>query len=313
MPYFRGEPFEHVVHYVGGKVRRQGRGLAFWYLRMNSSISIVPLNVRDIPFVFSEVSSDHQSVTYQGQASYRFVDPERALEMLNLSVNPRFKNFESGDLELLGQRVTNIVNGAASFEIQSRDLATNIRNFDTIADAVKVRVASDPTIRSYGIEITSLVITSISPTPEVAKALEAQFREDLLKKADEAIYARRAAAIEEERKIKEREMATELAVESKRKEIIALKSDNELLQAESRGQAFAAESRYQNEQLKEELELWNQIDPARLAALGFKKMGEKGAQSIMITSEVLGALLQSHDSGDTKEVNAERKSGRTSK
>jgi hypothetical protein len=62
-------------------------------------------------------------------------------------------------------------------------------------------------------------LLSVRPTPEMARALEAEAREGLQRRADEAIYARRNAAVEQERRIKESELATELAVEEKRRQI----------------------------------------------------------------------------------------------
>jgi hypothetical protein len=56
-----------------------------------------------------------------------------------------------------------------------------------------------------GIEILSLAILSLRPTPEMSKALEAEAREALNRKADDAVYARRNGAIEQERSIKENE------------------------------------------------------------------------------------------------------------
>ena len=44
--------------------------------------------------------------------------------------------------------------------------------------------------------------TAVTPIPEIAKALEAEYREILQKKADEAIYSRAACAVEQERIIK---------------------------------------------------------------------------------------------------------------
>ena len=41
-----------------------------------------------------------------------------------------------------------------------------------------------------GVEIMSLSIVAITPTPETAKALEAEAREGVLRQSDEAIYAR---------------------------------------------------------------------------------------------------------------------------
>jgi len=53
----------------------------------------------------------------------------------------------------------------------------------------------------------------------MAKALEAEAREALQRRSDEAIYARRNNAVEQERRIKESELNTEIAVEEKRRQI----------------------------------------------------------------------------------------------
>jgi hypothetical protein len=49
--------------------------------------------------------------------------------------------------------------------------------------------------------------------------LEAEAREQILRESDEAIYARRNAAVEQERAIKENELNTEIAVENKKRQI----------------------------------------------------------------------------------------------
>ena len=70
-----------------------------------------------------------------------------------------------------------------------------------------------------GLEILSLSIASAKPTPEMAKAMQADAREQLLVRADQAVYARRNTAIELERQLKENELNTERAVEEKRREV----------------------------------------------------------------------------------------------
>ena len=62
-------------------------------------------------------------------------------------------------------------------------------------------------------------ILAIKPTPETARALEAETREQLFRDADEAVYARRNSAVEQERAIKENELNTEIAVENKKRQI----------------------------------------------------------------------------------------------
>ena len=84
-----------------------------------------------------------------------------------------------------------------------------------------------------------MAILAIRPTPEMARALEAEARERLSREADESIYARRNAAVEQERIIKESELNTELAVEQKKREIRERKMAADIAVEEQRAQLVA--------------------------------------------------------------------------
>jgi hypothetical protein len=89
---------------------------------------------------------------------------------------------------------------------------------------------------ALGIQLLAFSILGVRPTPEMAKALEAQAREELQRKSDEAIYARRNAAVEQERKIKENELSTEIAVEEKKRQIREAQMDAEIAVEEKKRQ-----------------------------------------------------------------------------
>jgi hypothetical protein len=91
-------------------------------------------------------------------------------------------------------------------------------------------------VTMLGIEPLGLSILAIRPTPEMARALEAEARERLQREADESIYARRNAAVEQERIIKESELNTELAVEQKKREIRERKMAADIAIEEQRAQ-----------------------------------------------------------------------------
>ena len=74
-------------------------------------------------------------------------------------------------------------------------------------------------LNSLGIEILGISILAIKSNQETARALEAQAREQILKEADDAIYLRRNASVEQERTIKENELNTEIAIENKKRQI----------------------------------------------------------------------------------------------
>src|SRR5205814_7155120 len=84
---------------------------------------------------------------------------------------------------------------------------------------VRQRLTASTEVAALGLEVLGLSLLAIKPTPDTARALEAETREQLLKEADEAIYARRNSAVEQERAIKENELNTEIAVENKKRQI----------------------------------------------------------------------------------------------
>jgi hypothetical protein len=92
---------------------------------------------------------------------------------------------------------------------------------------------SSPAIGMLGIEIVGANILGISATPEMARALETDTREKLQQEADQAIYERRNFAVEQERRIKESELNTEIAVEEKQKQIAEKKMESDVQKADN--------------------------------------------------------------------------------
>jgi regulator of protease activity HflC (stomatin/prohibitin superfamily) len=102
-------------------------------------------------------------------------------------------------------------------------LCRGLREALASAEAISVEVLrglqAAEEVGALGVEILGLAILGVRPTPEVAKALEAETREALQRRSDEAIYSRRNAAVEQERKIKESELLTEQAIEEARQKM----------------------------------------------------------------------------------------------
>jgi hypothetical protein len=101
---------------------------------------------------------------------------------------------------------------------------------------VRTRLQEAQPIAALGLEVLGLSVLAIKPKPETARALEAEAREALLRKADEAIYMRRNAAVKQERAIKENELNTEVAVENKKRQIGEAKMDADRALRERRRQ-----------------------------------------------------------------------------
>jgi hypothetical protein len=297
--FFKGQPTEYILKYVAGRVVREGQGLAFFYLKHNTQVVAVPTSSMDANLVFNEVTNNFQAVTIQGQFTYRIHGPKQAAALLNFAMDPASHDYLSRDPDRLAQRITNIIQMETRGELQDRSLEEALGQYETIAANVLRRVKERALLEPMGVELLSVHFVAAKPTPEVAKALEAEYRETLLRKADEAIYARRAAAVEEERKIKENELNTEIALEQKRRQLIDLQGENELREAENRGRALEQEAEYRARARERELAVYKALDPRAILALAMNDLGQNAGKigNLTITSEMLAALLNGDGRG----------------
>jgi len=225
--FVKAQPTTYLMKYRGGAVVREGAGLSFLYYAPTTSLVAVPIGSRDASFIFQHVASDFQSVTVQGQVAYRVVDPKRAATMLNFALKADGKTYESDDLEKLSQRILSAVEVSSQQAVKAMTLKEALQASDRIASAITAGLRSRTDIDALGLDILGVSILRIKPSPETAKALEAEAREAILKNADEAIFARRNFAVEQERAIRESELDTQIAVEQKQRSIRETQMDAE--------------------------------------------------------------------------------------
>ena len=216
--YISFDSMTYVIHYSKGKIKREGRGLSFFYYRPSSSLTAIPLGTRDVPFIFKETSEDFQEVTVQGQITYNISDPKALSEALDFTITsnkrPRYEKFE-----VLEQRLNNEAQTAVSSYIQGKKLKEGLRCAKEISEIIQDNLLNSKAVKLLGVQILSVEVLGVTPSPEMGKALETETRESLQKEADQAVYERRNFAVEQERKIKESELNTEIAVKEKQKQI----------------------------------------------------------------------------------------------
>src|SRR6185437_8141726 len=120
--YFKAEPTEYILASANGQIFREGAGRAFWYWAPRTSIVLVPISTTDGTFVFNEVTGNFQSVTLQGQLTYRITQPQVISRLLNFTINPRTRRYLSEDPDKLNQRIVNIVQMYTRNELQQLSL-----------------------------------------------------------------------------------------------------------------------------------------------------------------------------------------------
>jgi hypothetical protein len=270
------------MKFVGGKVTQEGTGLSFYFLPFRTNVVIVPTQSVDAPFAFQEMTQSFQVVALQGQFTYRIVAPHATAELLNFTVDPRTRAYLSEDPDRLRQRLTNLVQTETRRVVSGMALQEVLKGSTEIAGQVLARIREAGLAEPLGVELLSLHILAAKPAPEMAKALEAESREALLRRADEAIYARRRASVDEERAIKESELATDTALEQQREALIALQGANVEREAEYRARATSLE-----------LEAFAATDPRTLIAVALQKLGDNAEHigTLTITTEMVASLL----------------------
>src|SRR5688572_9485778 len=255
--YRKAAPTTYVLHYQNGRVLHEGPGLSFLYFAPASTVVEVPIGSVDVPFAFSEMTADFQPITVQGQLTYRIAEPRKAAALLDYSTR-LVGIYASDDPEKLAERLIQSTQILTRAVLQQLSLKQALVSSEAIVDAVLAELRSHEAVSALGVEIMNLVISSIRPTPEIARALEAEAREALQRESDEAIYARRNAAVEQERRIRESELNTEIAVQEKQRQIretqmaadiaveqqrsvlIEARTENERQDADAKGYALRA-------------------------------------------------------------------------
>jgi hypothetical protein len=227
----------------------------------------------------------------QGQLSYRIAQPERIASRLNFALAVDGKRYESDDPDKLPARIVALAQVSLQTRVQALSLTEALRATAALATQVLSVLRAHPELDALGIEVQGVAVLAVKPTPETARALEARAREAILREADEAIYARRQAAVENERTIKQSELDTEIAVEEKKRTI-----------RETQMEAEASIQRKQGELRKAQMEANIELEDRRETLVAAQ------ARNTRTSSEAeahrIGALVEALRSADPRVVQA---------
>jgi regulator of protease activity HflC (stomatin/prohibitin superfamily) len=298
--HIKVDPTDFILQYKRGKVVREGAGLSFIWFAPTTSLAMVPIGSADVPFMFEEVTADFQTVTVQGRLTYRVAEPKQLARLMNYTLNTADLSYVSDDPQKLPQRLIDHAQVLTRASLNSLSLREALGQSDALVTSLRERMAKADVVSSLGVAVLGISILAVKPSPETARALEAEAREKMLREADGSVYARRNAAVEQERAIKENELNTEIALEESKKELVALSTANEREEADAKAYALAAV-----------MTALSQVDPGtvqalasmgmdsgRLVALAFKELAE-GADKIgqlNVSPDLLRELLAREDS-----------------
>ena len=328
--HLRAEPSLFILHHRNGKLVRKGRGLSFWFWELSSSISQIPMDDREVPFLFEERSADQQDVTVQGIITYRVVDPVRLGHRLDFSIDTSSGAYTKQPLESLALLFTQMAQQLAWEYLAKNPLRTILEEgFDAIRRRIDGALREDATLGVMGLELETVRVSAVQPTPEVERALQMPTLEKIQQQADEATFQRRALAVEKERAIQENELDTQLELARRQELLIDQEGQNARREAEERAEAdrIAAEANAAVSRIassadaesirmveearvdaeRERMRIYADASSGVLLGLAARELAKKlhSIEHLNITPEMLGPVLDNLMRAGTKKLSGE--------
>lgn len=245
-PFFRhlrAEPTSHVLGYRGGRLRREGPGQAFWFRAINTAIAEVPIDDRELPFLFHVRSADFQALTVQGVITFRVVDPQRVARRIDFAVDLDTGRWTQTPLEQLAGLVMQLAQQFVIDELVKRDVRRILADgVAPIRAHIAAGLAAEPALQDLGIEVVAVRVAAVAPTAEMEKALQQPTREAIQQDADQATFQRRALAVESERAIAENELQNRIELARREEELVGREGANQRKRAEEQSAAAMVEA-----------------------------------------------------------------------
>lgn len=243
--HLRADASSYVLHYKGERLARSGRGIAFWFMPLSSSVAELPADDREVSFLVHGRSLDYQDVTVQGVVTYRVTDPRVLAARVDFTIDLATGAYKKQPLEKIALVMSQLAHEHAWGLVATTEVHGILaEGHSRIREAVSAALIDDEGLREMGVEIVSVRISSVKPTAELERALEAPQRERIQQAADEAAFARRALAVEKERAIQENALVNQIELARTEERLIAQRGANARKEATEKAQAerISAES-----------------------------------------------------------------------
>lgn len=236
--HLRSEPSSHVLRFRSGELVAAGRGLAFWFAPLDTAVAEVPMDDRELTFLIHGSTLDFQDVVVQGVVTWRVADPEVLAARLDFHLDLASGRYAAEPIEQVAGLLTQLAQQVALEWLAERPLRDVLAaGTGVVRERVAAGLFAERGLGEMGLEVVTVRVSSIRPSAEVEKALQTPVREGIQQDADEAVFQRRAVAVEKERAIAENELQNRIELARREEQLISQQGANERLQARERAEA----------------------------------------------------------------------------
>jgi regulator of protease activity HflC (stomatin/prohibitin superfamily) len=239
----RSEASAHIQLYKNGRLRKSGRGLAFWFVADGASIAETPMDDRDLPFLFNSRSKDFQEITVQGMIGWRVADAEKLASRIDFSIDLAKGVHLGQPMDQIATLFTGLARQLSVGYLAGLDVGALLAaGVQPLNEGMTQGLVGAEQLAAMGLQVVSVRVADISPTTELKRALQTPTFERLQQQADEATFERRALAVDKERAIAENELRNKIELARREKELIEREDEN----ARNRATAEAAAKKINN-------------------------------------------------------------------
>ncbi len=292
--HLRSEPTYHVLSYRNGDLRRDGAGLAFWFRPIATAVAEVPIDDRELPFLFRVRSADFQELAVQGVVTFRVAAPAALARRVDFTLDLDSGRWAQAPLEQVAGLLSQLAQQFVVDELGKQDVRAILHaGVAPIRQRIEAGLRAEPALAELGIELVAVRVADVAPSAEVEKALRQPTREAIQQRADEATFQRRAMAVEKERAIAENELANRIELARREEDLVSQAAVNDRRKAESRAEEIGLVEGAKLQVERERAEIQAALPPDVLRALALQELaGALGTvEHLTVTPDLLQPLL----------------------
>jgi regulator of protease activity HflC (stomatin/prohibitin superfamily) len=231
----RVEASAFLAVFHNGRLRKSGRGRAVWFAPQGAtSLVDIPADERDHQLLVSATTRDFQTVSVQGAATWRAADPLALADRIDFTIDSGSGAYRAEPVAQVEALIDGLIKIRVERFVSARDIGQVLtEGVGPLLASLEEEAKQSPRLAAIGVELAGLRLTALTPSPDLARALRQPTAERLQQAADEATFARRAAAVEKEAAIAENETKAKIKLEEERALLIARERDNDLARAQA--------------------------------------------------------------------------------
>ena len=237
--HLRSDANVHIIRFYDGAEVQSGRGLAFWFVPLHTSVAELPMDDRDMVLFFKGRSKDFQAVTVQGNLTWRVADANTLGSRIDFSIDLASGQHTAKPIEKIESLLTGMSQQVATqyfAESSVHDLLE--AGIEPLRARLEEGLSGTDRLAAMGLEIVAIRLAAIAPSSELERALQTPTFEQMQQKADEAVFERRALAVEKERAIAENELTNKTELARRENDLIAQETANARNRAEGEREAM---------------------------------------------------------------------------